>query len=159
VTRTILYIVKNRKRCAEDLFRPAKLRMLCSMNRRRKYLAMCDTPEMQDMQNGNKQIDGRDGAVRCNWTVAAEAKSLMFIGVRPLGDARGVAPTVNTRFSHRGPTQGSRFNQNHPCACACQGSPPPDARHACVASEHRCERRSSPLRRARSGLSACGHCE
>jgi hypothetical protein len=49
------------------------------------------------MQNGNKQIDGRR-----NWTVAAEAKSLMFIGVRSLGDARSVAPAVNTRLSHRG---------------------------------------------------------
>jgi hypothetical protein len=60
------------------------------------------TAEMQVMQNGNKQIDGLDGAVRRNWTVAAEAKSLMFIGVRPLGDARSVAPAVNTRLSHRG---------------------------------------------------------
>lgn len=117
------------------------------------------TAEMQVMQNGNKQIDGLNGAVRRNWTVAAEAKSLMFIGIRPLGDARSVVPTVNTTLSHRGSTHGSRFNRNHPCACACQGSPPPDARHACVASEHRCERRSSPLRRARSELSVCGHCE
>jgi hypothetical protein len=55
------------------------------------------TAEMQVMQNGNKQIDGRR-----KWTVAAEAKSLMFIGVRPLGNARSVAPAVNTRLSHRG---------------------------------------------------------
>ena len=55
------------------------------------------------MQNGDKQIDGLDGAVRRNGTVATEAKSLMFIGVRPLGDVRIVAPTrVNTRLSHRG---------------------------------------------------------
>lgn len=148
-------MVKSYNAAPMELFRPAKLRMLCNGDWKRECcsLVRC-SGHARDAKWTTEQLVQSVATA----TVAGEAaeSSLRTCGVRRPPTQ---APQSGPDHCAKATKQSRLINQNRRVFCASLGNPLRDAPHACVASVRRCARMSSPRRTVRNGPSACERCE